>query len=120
MTADKTQEEGNRLIAEFDGWQSNKYHNLPNKLHKMEAGEEVGIAISQLEYHLSWDALMPVVEKIKKKYSFQMAFSKNLSIVSVYDYDAEYQICQERGASPIETTRDCIVKFIQWYKLNSK
>lgn len=55
---------GNRLIAEFDGWQSNKYENLPNKLHRIDTGEEVGIYVSDLEYHKAWSLLMPVVEKI--------------------------------------------------------
>lgn len=59
-------EKGNRLIAEFDGWESDKYPNLPNRLHKIDTGEEVGKGIENFEYHSSWDALMPVVEKISK------------------------------------------------------
>lgn len=136
---DKQQGEGNRLIAEFDGWQSNKYHNLPNKLHKMEAGEEVGIAINQLEYHSSWDWLMPVVEKIAATPSISIT----IKYFTVENGDKIVGSCEikrtfwpQHGVvntepiaykkefaeklSVIKIVWDCVIQFIKWYKLNSK
>ncbi len=55
--------EGNKLIALFDGWEANRFENLPNKLHRMNDGQLQGVHIESLEYHTSWDWLMPVVEK---------------------------------------------------------
>jgi hypothetical protein len=57
--------EGNRLIAEFMRWESNRYDNLPNKLHKYKGDEEESIHVGQLEYHFSFDWLFEVIKKIQ-------------------------------------------------------
>lgn len=46
--------EGNKLIADFMKWQH--HENVSYDNHEM----------SQLKYYLSWDWLMPVIEKISK------------------------------------------------------
>src|SRR5690606_24607245 len=61
------EEKGNKIIAKFMGWESGLFENLPNKLHRMEKGELIGISIHHLRYHISWDCLMPVVEKIGRE-----------------------------------------------------
>jgi len=35
-------EQMNETIAKFDGWVSNCYSNLPNKMHRIENGQEIG------------------------------------------------------------------------------
>lgn len=71
---------------------------------------------------VTWNDLMPVVEKIKETkfgISFQMSFDIGLSIVCVYDHDNEFQICQVRYSTSektaIETTWLCVIEFITWY-----
>lgn len=46
--------QGNKLIADFMGWQ----HHEDSKYDECE--------MAKLKYHLSWDSLMPVIEKISK------------------------------------------------------
>lgn len=54
----------NKLIAEFDGWKEFKY---AGQLYwHPERNITVFRKPEELEYHISWDWLMPVVEKIEK------------------------------------------------------
>ena len=52
-----------KTIAGFMGWEKSPYPNLPNKMYRNNLTK--GISIDQFEYHKSWNALMPVVEKIE-------------------------------------------------------
>jgi hypothetical protein len=57
-------EEGNRLIAEFEGM---KHVNDDPEVYPegyMYSENEGTWKVSDLQYHASWDWLMPVVEKI--------------------------------------------------------
>ncbi len=57
--------EGNKLIAEFMGGEP---FNFINEFDEIVCGFEVygsAYPLKSLEYHLSWDWLMPVVEKIE-------------------------------------------------------
>ena len=54
--------EGNKLIAEFMGWQKSIFENLPNKMYK--ENYTIGKAVDQFSYHIDWNELMSVVEKI--------------------------------------------------------
>tara|TARA_R110002020_G_scaffold70385_7_gene182657 strand:+ start:3045 stop:3365 length:321 start_codon:yes stop_codon:yes gene_type:complete len=60
--------ENNKLIAEFMGYKF--YNNLPQQRNGYQLPKDKGTAIylaystSELQYHTSWDWLMPVVEKI--------------------------------------------------------
>ena len=51
---------GNKLIAEFMGWEKSPYPNTPHKMYKGDNG----VHIDNLEYHSSWDWLMPVCIKL--------------------------------------------------------
>jgi hypothetical protein len=59
MTQQQIQK-GNKIIAEFDGWRyvknDDSFSKPPNILFSQE-----------LEYHQSWDWLMPVIEQINEK-----------------------------------------------------
>lgn len=57
--------EGNKLIAGFLGWESGRYDNLPNTLHKYSGKEEIRLHVSELQYHSSWDWLMPAWVKFR-------------------------------------------------------
>jgi hypothetical protein len=70
--------EGNKLIAEFMGYKFNAYPHLkhlhtitkPNQDDWFYASRELEDfeekTLEYFNYHWSWDALMPVVEKISK------------------------------------------------------
>ena len=53
--------DGNKLIAEFMGAKYNSKLDLVNlgANHKL-------VGINELQYHSSWDWIMPVVDKIRK------------------------------------------------------
>lgn len=102
--------ESNRLIAEFMGAE-NPYHkghftSPDGKAHTPET----------MKYHISWDWLMPVVEKIE-------GLSGSMS---VYIYKDGCQIegrfngynKTERAKTKIEATYKAVVEFIKWYNAN--
>lgn len=62
-----TTEEGNKLIAEFDGWVFNhdRFFKDLSYTDGDSAFHESCISRLDLPYHKSWELLMPVVEKIE-------------------------------------------------------
>lgn len=109
-------EEGNRLISNFDGWQSNKYSHLPNRLHKVENGREIGISVDDLTYHKNWNLLMPVCKKLdtlteggKIEWSNEAAFFNDRMDNAVIKH---YEI---------QPVWEAVIDFIQWYNtINNK
>tara|TARA_R100001460_G_scaffold78214_4_gene119194 strand:+ start:1834 stop:2112 length:279 start_codon:yes stop_codon:yes gene_type:complete len=87
--------ESNKLIAEFMGWKPNEHHWCLN-------GDK------DLQYHTSWDWLMPVIKNIRKCINEDMSFAKyddwrrNLKKIDPYDYNREQ--CYNQ-----------VVAFIKWY-----
>lgn len=69
---EKKIEEGNKIIAVFDGMQIGALHgwmsgNVGEKAYRKIDGEITeAYSFSKLKYHTSWDWLMPVVEKISQ------------------------------------------------------
>ncbi len=64
----KSIEQGNKLIAEFDG-----YTYDPQKILNGQSGvfykkEKMPLLIGQLKYHSSWDHLIPVCAKFDSLY----------------------------------------------------
>ena len=74
-------EEANKLIAEFMG--------------------------GSAEYHSSWDALMPVIVKIKQEVQF-ICFSPSQAQELVDDIDDSISYCEG-----IQVTHECVVAFIK-------
>jgi hypothetical protein len=58
--------EGNKLIAEFMGWEKSPYPNTPDKLYRDDDKNEkqLSIHVSQLLYHSSWDWQIPAWIKL--------------------------------------------------------
>lgn len=114
--------EGNKLIAEFVGgkycirdkrseqW---GFRNLPNIPH--------WVSEQALDYHSSWDWLMPVVEKIHATPA--VIFEYTISLIPfcriMYcpkNQEHHYFKSQEiNGITGIEAVYDCVCAFIQWY-----
>jgi hypothetical protein len=91
--------EGNRLIAEF----MKDYELITDK--GVYLYPQKGFYVDELEYHSSWDWLMPVVEKISIDYSYYqsndskqwqvMIDVSNTNIVSENLIDAIYKAVVE-------------------------
>lgn len=117
MTSDKTQGEGNRLIAEFDGWKKEGNRYVKSGSYMAEDGEhewERSIKETEFSYHKNWSLLMPVVEKIHSIPPNRFVIDNNESKIIG---DTKIKVFNQ---SKILSVWECAVKFIQWYKLNSK
>ena len=81
-------QENNRLIAEFMGYEV-LYRPYSNGF--IELSETELCDVDDLEYHTSWDWLMPVVDKC-----YQEHMSKNIAeAVMTCDIDKAYQVVLE-------------------------
>jgi hypothetical protein len=103
----KTIEENNRMIAEFMG----------KEWHKSFFKDVCIINPSNISYqfHISWDWLMPVVDKIE---SFEGTHGNNYKFT--IQNETSYIDCTNIISSPsvkskIESTYQVVVEFIEWY-----
>lgn len=115
-----TTEQGNLLIAEFDGmtYKDVSMVNYPKdykvwriKFPNGQQFEQYGnlqqIVSKYSKYHTSWDWLMPVVEKIPNKNDYHFL-----------DEEAEKVIKELKEALfnvDIEKAWSSVVKYIKWY-----
>lgn len=112
--------EFNKLIAEFMGGYDhggsfnfgadNDKYNLPQWADYKE-----------LQYHSSWDWLMPVVEKIQDtpaiifEYTFSLIPFCRIMYVPKNGAHKYFISPQSNEITGIEAVCDCILQFIQWY-----
>jgi hypothetical protein len=104
--------ESNRLIAEFMGM--NVHHNDKSMMvRKTLQGNEV-LYIDKLEYHKSWDWLMPVIEKIESLgYSFEKNYQpidNDWQCLIKKGYDIIYQSFNDDA---LKSSYDVVVEFIK-------
>jgi hypothetical protein len=115
----------NALIIECDLWYRSLWSN-----QIQDEFETYAYKVDELPYHLNWDWLMSVVEKIES-IGFHTTISKIDSLVfhncfikhnvgEKYEYDYADAKRQERilSRSKIEATYKAIVEFIVWYNEN--
>ena len=94
----------NKLIAEFMGLET------PDGCYFEHLTKEGNRELTHhilLEYHTSWDWLMPVVSKI-------------LTNENYIDLTQRENIMDSLPYGMIEDTYDAVVKFIKWYNNQSK
>lgn len=93
--------ESNKLIAEFM-----EYPDLGTK------GD-----FSYLQYHTSWDWLMPVVEKIEEDDEVDVNILLNGTRIFKWrtDMDIVNNVAQISFDKKIEHVYDAVVEFIEWY-----
>lgn len=126
---DKAQEDGNEIIAVFDGWVQDI--NVKDKPYwHPERNMTMYTYPDAFKYHSSWDALMPVVEKIEALQDNSIQFyikdrrayverdtQASLADESLPDLPECYSgFCE----SKIEAVYSAVVQFIKWYNTNSK
>ena len=100
--------EGNKLIAEF---MAEEPEVLKRDLKR--AG-----TLESMQFHKSWDWLMPIVEKIDSIIpddSF-VTIEYNRCLITVLDGGFDIDVI---GNSRIEATYKAVVEFIKWYNSNN-
>jgi len=114
-----------RTIAHFMGWESDRYENLPLRLHKDSDDGEIDCYLFSPEfaYNSKWDILMPVVKKIKKilqeaEHIFTMAPEEQLFDYQLYK-ESSLQINHLTIWADIETVYISVISFIEWYNENT-
>src|SRR6185503_5265605 len=114
--------EGNRLIAEFDGGvlQADAVGHLKRNIffRDMKMGLHLYNA-EMLSYHLSFDWLMSVVEKIENDYTITIR-DKTCEIVKDFAMPThEVMFCNHSKESKIEAIWLSVIDFI-WYNQTKK
>ena len=121
-------EENNRLIAEFMGWKSGTRTKelsnreifdvliSPDKSTVLRVESE----LYRLRYYISWNWLMPVVERINRcKYEDkETAYLRTFGII--YEVTGDYMVRFNRcplfeAETLIEATYLAVVDFIEWH-----
>jgi hypothetical protein len=114
---------GNKLIANF------MHINYENNRNAHESSDSF-YEDCELEYHKSYDWLMPVVEKIESLKSpdgqcagnyFCMILGNGISI-ELPNKEKDILICstEQKKLTKIEAVYLGVVKFIKWYNKNEK
>lgn len=110
--------EGNKLIAEFDGY---KFYNdaqgdFPNGYYCLK-DNSLPMFPEDFCYHENWSWLMPVVEKIEKNgciVEIWMSLGKGCRIQKVLTKIKNWQTVRESN-STIEAVWLAVIEFIKWH-----
>ena len=110
--------EGNKLVAEFDGWVIDNSFPDKDRTYIKNGGIELD---TTFKYHTSWDWLMPVVENIQSL-AIDEVGEINVMIAShecLIGEDYYHPIINiERNGSYISMIYIAVVEFIKWYNEN--
>jgi hypothetical protein len=104
--SDLTTEQGNKLIAEFDGWVLD--NSFPDKERTYRKGSSVELDTT-FKYHKDWNALMPVISKIN-----DLASPDNWNQRNIFKSSAVL-IGNALCDCDIIKTHECVALFIQWH-----
>ena len=126
--------ESNKLISEFMGLKENENFKAIDKIRRekgLPAGDPMydrnGV-ITNLQYHFSWDWLMPVVEKIDSSCFMGLTWchiKTNGTCIEVYDISTDKPVFQTypkkntQEATKLSTTYKAVVRYIEWYNENN-
>ena len=102
----KTIEEGNKLIAEFMG----RCGKVNKHLYWVNIPSVKWVTVEQMQFHTSWDWLMPVVEKINEINILKI--SSNLGSLKMKVKGSLYGIGVD---NTIEDVWKIVVLFIKTY-----
>ena len=119
---DKEIKEGNKLIAEFMGWEIKSNRALQHD----DYGIVRGMLLTDLPFNKSWDELMPVVENIEivhySNYSVCiMKDSCDISLSTKYTIagdDIDAPSFEKNKTTKLISTFESVVEFIKWYNQN--
>ena len=99
---EETTESDNELIAEFMGMAKIPINDKENQSYPL--------------YDVSWDWLMPVVEKIESLgYETEIKYDQSIFVrIGAGGYENQTQFMSD-GRTKIEATHKAVVEFIKWY-----
>ena len=106
-------ETNNKIIAEFLGYIDN---GCSEEGFLIDPETNYDICIDSLQYHLDWNWLMEVVEKIE---SLGFFFEIKSNWVRITKKREIIVIRWEQDKNKIEATYNACVEFIKWYNENS-
>jgi hypothetical protein len=119
----KNIEENNKLIAEFENLQKSLVQERDTVTGLLKNLNPVWVKYGvdkykttftddELDYHTSWDWLMPVVEKIEEIEDHDVRIMG--TSVEVVDYDGEVIIKMITTGSKLKSVYLVVVEFIKW------
>lgn len=124
MQKEITIQEGNRVIAEFMGWKFVEADNKYAAHFKKHGGDFV--YANRLEYHTSWDWLMPVVEKIESIGKTCVSITHRSCEITPIIYSVKkdrmvwHQTIFVMHENKIASTYAAVLQFITWYNTTNK
>ena len=118
-------EESNKLIAEFMGLKTITLEKFRDILRQNREDGMIHTGnshvIEDLEYHTSWDLLMPVVEKINTIDEYKFTVCINYHYTNITETNGKCkEIVDECGYTTINGTYKAVVQFIKWYNENKE
>lgn len=120
-----TTQEGNKLIFMFMGATEMHVTTSPNgvkTIHSARLGQLHINDFDKLQYHYSWNMLMPVVEKIesieiKKGCNPVVTIETGYCVIS---NNGEEPIVENQIENKIESVWQAVINFINWYNAQTK
>jgi len=106
--------DNNRLIAEFMGLETPDGCYFE---HLTKKGERKSSHFLLLEYHISWDWLMPVVEKIESDERYDVDILQYGTRITDNQKEIVNNIADISFDKKIEHTYDAVVEFIKNFKI---
>jgi hypothetical protein len=111
------QVESNRLIAEFMGLEPMTLSETNQKCLNPKHNDGT---ISPIQFHSSWDWLMPVVDKIEDIECEEV--STDIVGQHLFDVEIRQNVCiihgtdiEESSGSKLHCVYNAVVSFIRWY-----
>ena len=107
----------NKLIAEFMELETETFSSGILNYYHQDIAEGSFFDENELSYNLSWDWLMPVVEKIESLdiVSFEKNLQEEGDYQALFTKGDDILICHYADTS-IEATYKAVVEFIKQYK----
>ena len=115
--------QSNKLIAEFMGLEqwNESYYKHPNIFYSHYKESPTQVHFENLQYHTSWDWLMPVVQRIEctltdNKYNSDNFFNVAIEVFecNINGVDTSINI-SHNAQTKIKATYEAVVEFIKEY-----
>ena len=107
--------ENNKLIAEFMGLETTLTHKGIKEYYKIEYNSGNWYEHNDLQYHSSWDWLIPVIEKIEGFNEYDVEILQYGTRVLKNTVEIITNVADFSFDKKIEHCYDAIVKFIKEY-----
>ena len=109
---------GNELIAEFMGFKVIAKSFEDKLIYNIPTNNGIGYISYMMEYHKSWDWLMPVVEKIEEM-SVSVSISYNYCYIETEQQKGGFNK-KIQSKNKLKSTYKAVVKFIKWNNKNKE